>query len=77
MNVHKYFKKIARWLEVDDTPPNYGNRDDKQVGAETLQQCRTMTRSEVVALAAAHRYLGDPTWHAAQQHLDETNTEMK
>ena len=77
MDIDEYFKKIARWLEVDDVAPDYSPKSDKEVRAETLQQCRTMSRSEVVALATTHRYLGDPTWHAAQQHLDETNTEMK
>ena len=76
MNVDKYFRKISRWLEVDDVAPDYSPKSDKEVRASVLQQCKTMSRSEVLALAAAHRYLGDPTWHAAQQHLDETNTEI-
>ena len=35
-----------------------------------------MTQSKVVALAAAHRYLGDATWRSAQQNLDEINQEI-
>lgn len=77
MNVHEYFRKIERWLQTDDVEPDYGGKDDKQVRTDTLQQCRTMTREQVVALASSNRYLGSPVWHACQQHLDETNTEMK
>jgi hypothetical protein len=76
MNVDEYFKKIARWLEADDVAPDYKSKDDKRVCAEPLQQCRTMTQSKVVALAAAHRYLGDATWRSAQQNLDEINQEI-
>jgi hypothetical protein len=77
MESRKYFEKIKRWLQVDDVALDYSPKSDKEVRAETLQQCKTMSRSEVVAIASSNRYLGSPVWHACQQHLDETNTEMK
>lgn len=76
MNVDEYFKKIARWLEADDVAPDYKSKDDKRVCADPLQQCRTMSRSKVVALAVAHRYIGDATWQSAQQSLDEINQDI-